>query len=439
MEFHSLFTAYGFYQNELQQNILPFWMPRCADQAYGGYINCFRNDGSQLVSYDKYTWSQGRFVWCFSRLASTEAPIFSVADRARFLDLARQGVDFLMRNCLIGKDDWRCVFLMNRDGTPKEVEKGAPLDMSIYADCFVIGGLGMYAFASGDMTAYRFAKHLYDSVVERVQRQAFHTLPYPLSPQYRAHGMPMILSNTTRELYRAAGKLAPADCPALLANLETYASDILDHFVDENNVLHEVITSDNKFFPQILGRHINPGHTIEDVWFLLDAADLCGKPEWNKRIYAVAKRALENGWDAQYGGLIHLGDMSGGRPTGDIAGVENEPMTRQLAGWSDKLWWVHAEALYSTLLCGFRSADPCFFDWYCKIFTYTFRVFPNPDREVREWVQIRTRNGQPEEKIVALPVKDPYHIMRNLILILELLHHQLHCEATSSGNANIWA
>ena len=38
-----------------------------------------------------------------------------------------------------------------------------------------------------------------------------------------------------------------------------------------------------------------------------------------------------------------------------------------------------------------------------------------------EWIQIRTREGKPQEKVVALPVKDPYHIIRNVILIIELL------------------
>ncbi len=425
MEFQPLFTAYGFYQNELKQNILPFWMERCADRQYGGYLNCFTNDGKQLVSHDKYTWSQGRFVWLFARLAATDAPVFSSKERAEFLGLARLGVDFLMRYCLIGKDDWRCVFLMERDGSPKEVTPGAPLDMSVFADCFVVSGLGMYAYASGDETAYRFAKRLYDSVVDRVKRREFHTLPYPLSCQYRSHGIPMILSNTSRELYRAAEKLEPADCSSLLKDLEGYATDILDHFVDENEVLHEVILADNRFFQKILGRHINPGHTLEDAWFLLDAADLCQKPQWNERIYKIALRALENGWDKQYGGLIHLGDLSGGKPDGDWSGVENEPMTRQLANWSDKLWWVHSEALYSTLRCGFFSGGTSFFDWYNRIFTYTFQTFPNPDRELREWIHIRTRDGKPEEKVVALPVKDPYHIARTFILILELLDRQL--------------
>lgn len=32
---------------------------------------------------------------------------------------------------------------------------------------------------------------------------------------------------------------------------------------------------------------------------------------------------------------------------------------------------------------------------------------------------------EPAEKVVALPVKDPYHVMRNLILIIECIYSQM--------------
>ena len=51
-------------------------------------------------------------------------------------------------------------------------------------------------------------------------------------------------------------------------------------------------------------------------------------------------------------------------------------------------------------------------------------LFAEDDPEIREWVQIRKRDGSPQDKVVALPVKDPFHITRNLILILELLYVQ---------------
>ena len=99
-----------------------------------------------------------------------------------------------------------------------------------------------------------------------------------------------------------------------------------------------------------------------------------------------------------------------------------EPVERQVReGWGDKLWWVHSEALYTTLLCYHRTGEARFLEWHEKVFSYTFRTFPNRDPEVREWKQICKRDGSPQDKVVALPVKDPFHITRNLILILELL------------------
>ena len=100
----------GFFENELTNNILSFWLPRCVDEVNGGYFNCFDNLGKNLVSRDKYTWSQGRFVWVFSKLAMMDCGTFTEKERKHFLDLAKKGRDFLEKHCVLGEDDWRCVF-----------------------------------------------------------------------------------------------------------------------------------------------------------------------------------------------------------------------------------------------------------------------------------------------------------------------------------------
>ena len=81
--------------------------------------------------------------------------------------------------------------------------------------------------------------------------------------------------------------------------------------------------------------------------------------------------------------------------------------------------------MYTTLLMYERTGDESFFELFSQIFDYTYKTFPNPDRSIREWIQIRTRKGEPQEKVVALPVKDPYHIVRNVILIIELLEKHI--------------
>jgi N-acylglucosamine 2-epimerase len=326
----------------------------------------------------------------------------------------------------MGEGDYRCVFLMNRDGSPKKVEGYEALDMSIYADCFVVIGLSRYALTSGDQKAYAFAKKLHASCVSRIESGDFNTLPYPVSKKFRAHGIPMIMSNTTKELCLAADAMDGDYGAHLRALVRGYTEDILTNFVDESNVLHEFILSEtNEFFPEILCQHMNPGHTIEDMWFAYEAAALCGESKWNEKIPAIAKKAIENGWDEEFGGILHFSGVAGGEPVGDATGVENEPMTKLLSDWGSKLWWVHSEALYTSLLCYFNTGDKDFLAWFEKIFDYTFKTFPGKNPEVREWLQIRTRDGAPQDKVVALPVKDPFHITRNLVLILELLSEKM--------------
>lgn len=412
----------GFYENELKNNFLFYWLPRCEDPEFGGFVNCFTNDGKTLMSRDKYCWSQGRFVWMFSKLASLKAPVFSNDERAEFLRIAAQGARFLMEHCLLPGEPMRCAFLLEADGTPKYAQGCDALDASIYADCFVVAGLAKYASASRDEKPYLFAKDLYRSVLSRVQSGSFHTLPYPLSPAYRAHGVPMILENVAAELYHAAKRFDRGYCEQLKGDLDRFTGDILEHFQDENGLIREIIFSDGRKLCRLLGQHINPGHMIEDVWFMLDSAEITEKTERKEEIYRIAKQVLKAGWDEEFGGILHFAGLSGGKPEGDNTGLEDEPMSRQLSDWGGKLWWVHSEALYTTLRCTLETGDETFWNWHERVFAYTYSTFPNPDPNIREWIQIRDRDGSPMNKVVALPVKDPYHVVRNLALILELLY-----------------
>ena len=424
MQSNEILRLRGFYENELKARFLFYWLPRCEDKENGGFVNCFTNDGTQLVSRDKYCWSQGRFVWMFSKLATLRAPIFSDGERAEFLRLAGQGASFLMRHALLSGEPARCAFLLAADGSPKCAEGCDRLDASIYADCFVAAGLAKYAEAARDPEAYRFAMTLYRSIVQRVDSGDYYTLPYPLSSRFRAHGVPMILENVTAELIHAACVHAPEDVTALLQRERAYTEDILVNFTDDEDRIREIICADGVWLDRLLGRHINPGHTIEDVWFMLDSMTLTEDHERRPKVYRIAKTALETGWDEEKGGLLHFAGLAGGEPRGDNSGVEEEPMSRQLSSWDNKLWWVHSEALYTTLRCYFETGDLWFRDWHDKVFAYTYRTFPNPDPNVREWMQIRDREGRPENRVVALPVKDPYHVVRNLALLLELLYEQ---------------
>lgn len=408
-----------FYTDHLKNVLLPFWL-KSVDWEDGGYFNCYDNTGAVLVSEDKYTWSQGRFVWMYAKLATSDSGIFSDAERRHFLKLAGHGASFLRKHCLL--ENGHCTFVMDKKGRPKVNQPGDPYDSSIFADCFVIAGLAHYASAAEDREALSFARSLYDSVTDRIARRDYHMAPYPTPEGYKSHNIPMILLNVTQELWEAAVSLKDEDTDRLAGMMRNCMEEIC-LFMDESGVLNEMIRSDNGRDDTLLGRYCNPGHVIEDMWFLIHAAQKLGLEDYVEKAVRTTKKMFELGWDEPYGGLLLFMDRLGGPPVGKApAGLESEPMIKQIReNWDNKLWWVHSEALYTTLLCYYLTGNPEFLDDYRKVHDYTFSTFPNPDREVGEWIQIRKRNGEPIEKVVALPVKDPYHIIRNVIYIIELL------------------
>jgi N-acylglucosamine 2-epimerase len=414
----------GFYENELCNNILPFWLKRCEDKENGGYFNCFSNDGSQLVSKNKYTWSEGRFLWLFSKLATMDRP-FPNSQRERFLKLAKSGRDFLVKHSIMDREPMRCVFLMDEYGNPLHMEGFEPLDMSIYADGFVMGGLCRYSTAANDRESYEIARKLYQSIMHRYMTFQYRTLPYPISPEYVMHGFYMSRILHSYDISLASQVFDPEYAKETKAKLRESMDLLLNRFVDEDDNLREVIyrESGRGLVPGIFGNHSNPGHICEEMWIIQHAADMINDPSYTARCVRILKKALAHGWDPEYGGLYHFCALEGGEP---LAG-ENDPVDeviyqQLISGWADKLWWVHSEALYSTMLFAERTADEELKDWYKRVFDYTFRHYPNPDREIREWIQILSCEGRPQSKVTGLPVKDPFHITRNLIYILQLLY-----------------
>ena len=187
-----------------------------------------------------------------------------------------------------------------------------------------------------------------------------------------------------------------------------------------DSTIAEMLPQDDSASDTILARHLNPGHALESMWFVMRAAAEAGRQDLAQDAVPAIRRAFELGWDTEHGGLFRFVDRDGGTPKGREIGHPYERLI--LETWDTKLWWPHSEALYATLLAVDLAQDESLLQPYAMVHTYTFRTFPHPDDEVGEWIQIRDRGGRPVDKMVALPVKDPYHALRSALLILELLH-----------------
>ncbi|PKL14534.1 MAG: N-acylglucosamine 2-epimerase [Spirochaetae bacterium HGW-Spirochaetae-8] len=418
----------AFYHRQLQQDLIPFW-DKAWDSEVGGVFTCFCNDGSRLLSTDKYVWSQGRFLWLLShRMAMVDHGLLD-GPRDALLEQARLTCGFLLQHALLDPPAAGCAFLLSREGEKKESIPGKGFHTSFYADCFVILGLAEYARVTGLSAPLEHAFALYRRTIADIEAGCVVSEPYPIPPRCISQSVPMILCDVSYGLAQACVALSDQRQMESLAESLGFARTILSvHYDQEQGLLHEIVPLDERDMDTLVARHVNPGHAIESMWFCgrtvaaAEAAGLLSAQEMEElgfRAARVVERSIAIGWDPEYGGLLRFCDREGGSPQGRLLDC---PYERQLVDtWDAKLWWVHSEALYSTLFYYSSTGDSRFWNIHQLVADYIFSTFPNTDRQIGEWVQIRDRQGLPIERVMALPVKDPYHIMRDFLLILELL------------------
>lgn len=407
----------------LLASVLPWW--ERAVRPEGGVFTCYSNDGTR-ISDDLYTWSQGRWAWLAAELVTeSEAGRLDV-DAALWRRRAIDTADLLSRRALLG--DGTVAFRLNADGEPQPSGPEGDLATSVFADLFVAlglaGGIRMLPDADPRRVAWlREAESLMTTAERSCDEGTARYEPYPVPEGYSDLATPMSLVHTASELLRAA----PHSAIALGVRDRAWTRLDADFLRDEQ--WWELRPAGDA--GTLLARHRTPGHLLELTWMLVHAQDearergeIDSTPFAPARLAALARRAVSIGEDREHGGILRYVDEEGGEPRGlrsDAPGRYEELVAQT---WHTKLWWVHAEALYATALLAERATDRRLREAAHRIDEYALRVFP--DDGEGEWLQIRDRSGVPLDEVVALPVKDPFHIARSL-----LLRHRL--ARTSTG------
>jgi N-acylglucosamine 2-epimerase len=394
----------GWIEDHLFGHVLPFWERQF--DAQGGLFTCVDATG-KVLSTEKWLWSQWRAVWVCSRLHRR------LGRDSPWLQRALQIAGFCLRH---GWDEaaggW--ALLLSQEG---KILRGGE---SIYVDAFAVYGLTELHAVSGNAEMLRWAcrtAHAALKVLARPPAKIPH-FPYPIPPGAKPHGLPMIWSLILAELGAVSGEQRFRDTAAAMAQ-EIFR----DFYRQDRDLVLEFVGVDGSELPPPTGTVVVPGHVLEDIWFQAHVARLVGQEAVSSEtLFQLALRHLERGWDAGRGGGLLLAFDTEGRDT---------------VGWKfadTKLWWPHTEALYTALLGWQQTRRPEFLDWYEKLWTVCLEHFvdwPNGD-----WRQKLDRSFAPINDVVALPVKDPFHLPRSLILQIELLEKGFQPEkhvAASSG------
>lgn len=367
------------YKNELLENVVPFWEQHSPDREFGGYFTCLDRQG-KVFDTDKFVWLQGREVWMFSSLYN------QVEQKPEWLDMALLGANFLKKH---GRDDegnW--YFSLTKEGKP------LIQPYNIFSDCFATMAFGQLFKATGKDEYAEIAKTTFENILKKSSNpKGIYNKAFPGTRPLKGFSLPMILCNLSLEIEHLLS-------PALVEEtVETCIHEVMDVFYQEDSgLILENVNPDGSFSDSFEGRLLNPGHTIEAMWFILDLAERKNDRKLMEKAVSILLRTLKFGWDKEFGGIFYFLDIKG-HPT-------------QQLEWDQKLWWVHIETLISLLKAYYHTGNEEALEWFNVVHRYVWSHFPDPD--FGEWFGYLNRRGE-----VLLPLKGGkwkgfFHVPRGL-------------------------
>ena len=374
------------YRDELLYNVIPFWVKHSRDEKCGGFFTSLDRDGS-VYDTDKWMWLQGREVWTFATIYRL------VEQRPEWLDMAQHGAKFIES---FGADNSGAYYFgLTRDGRP------LIQPYNIFSDCFCAMGFGALSAIQPFSGYGELAKKIFGSILDRRENpKGKYTKQVPSTRSLKSFALPMILCNLAMELESVMGK--------------EYVNRLVKELVDEIRTFYykkefgcilENVAADGSFADCFEGRTISPGHTIEAMWFLMDAGKRLGDEELVKWAADFTLETLEKGWDKEFSGLYYFLDVKGKYPL-------------QLE-WDQKLWWVHLESLIACAKGYLYTRNEAFAQWFMKLHDYSWKHFKDTDHP--EWFGYLNRRGEVLFPFKGGKWKGCFHLPRALLQIWKTL------------------
>ena len=374
------------YKEELLNSVLPFWLENSQDKECGGYFSCLNRDGS-VYDTDKFIWLQGREVWLFAMLYN------KLEKRKEWLDCAIQGAEFLKKYGHDGNYNW--YFSLTREGKPI-VEP-----YNIFSYTFATMAFGQLSIATGNKEYADIAKTTFNLVLEKQNnpKGKWNKL-HPGTRPLKNFALPMIICNLALEIEDLVDK------DFLSEVIENCINTTLEFVRPElGGIVVENILEDGSLSDSFDGRHMNPGHSIEATWFLMDLGKRLGRPELIEKAKNIALTMVDYGWDKEYDGIFYFMDRMG-KPQQELE-------------WDQKLWWVHIETLISMIKGYQLTGDEKCLEWFEKVHNYVWSHFKDP--KYPEWFGYLNRRGEVLLEGKGGKWKGCFHVPRGLFQVWKVL------------------
>ena len=369
----------------LMDDFVSFWETKSVDREYGGFL-CGFDRGGALFYEDKSVWQQGRSLWMFSRLYN------EFGQKQRWLDAAKSGYDFINRHCF--SEDKHMYFRVTRDGRPLVLRR------YYFSEAFAVMGYAEYFKATGLREAKARAVELYRLMVHYYTTpDCFPPKVNPETRKSKSHSSVMIMLNVSQYMQEID------DDPLYEEMINRALALLLTQFIQNGKqALLENIGPNGEFADTPEGRLINPGHSLETAWFIMQEALRRKDRALMDKAVQVTEWSLTRGWDQEMGGIFYFVDL------------ENKPVLS--LEWDMKLLWVHCEAMIALTYSYWYTKDEKYMVWFEKIYQYVCAHFADPGHP--EWLGHLHRDGTPISYIKGSDWKGPYHNVRAFMLLSQL-------------------
>lgn len=310
------------FENELLNNILPFWMTVAPDKKNGGFYGHVSIDKSINNDVPRTSVTCSRILWTFSHA-------YLIYKREEYLHIAKRAFDYL-NSFFWDKEYDGLYWSVDLHGKPAFDHKHS------YAQAFGIYGYSEYFRATADEKSLMRAIRIFNLLEEYAfdpQHGGYiegNSREFRALPDMRLSDKDMNCRksmNTLLHIIEAYTNLLRIwDNQVLRNQLYKLTSDFKTHVIDKNST-HFSLFFDDEWIS--LSDRISCGHEIEGSWLIHEAAEILGNQEFLKEIREISLRLAESVFTS---GINKDGSII---QEGTVERITNP----------NKEWWPQAEAV----------------------------------------------------------------------------------------------
>jgi mannobiose 2-epimerase len=375
-------------KDELDNNLIPFWLEKSVDSEYGGFIGQMSNDGTIDTEAPKGLILNTRILWTFSALYR-----FNKDNRCR--DMAGRAYDYLETHFWDNRHGGT-FWLVDFEGRPLDDKK------KIYGQAFYIYALAEYYLTFHNDSALQRAKQLFE-LIETNSRDKIYRGYIEVCNRNWSVAEDLRLSEKDMDEKKSMNNhLHMLEAYTNLYRIwpDTRLRERLIELIDifDQKIIDPASGHMNHFFDETWQPKSNNytfGHDIEASWLLCEAGEVLDESDTILQARRLAQRlagiVLAEALDKD-GGLCYEGQ----------AGKVTDP---------NREWWPQAECIVGFLNAYELSDDRSFLEAAQKAWLFIEKYFI--DRKNGEWFWRIDPSGRPdpaEPKVSQW--KGPYHNVR---------------------------